>query len=68
MCYFVKDGVVMGEYRPPDIPARDEGRVCRQIVVPSKYRSEILESVYSLPMSGNIGVNKTQDRILQHFY
>ena len=40
----------------------------RQIVVPTKYRTEILELAHSLPMSGHLGVNKTQDRIIQHFY
>ncbi len=64
VCYFVKDVVLMRKYRPPEIPATDEWKVYRQIVVPSKYRSEILELKQGLPISGNLGVNKTQDRIL----
>ncbi len=46
----------------------DEWRVHRQIVVPTKYRSEIHELAHSSNMNGNLGVNKTEDRILQHFY
>ena len=68
VCYFVKDGVLMRKYRPPNIPATDEWKVYRQIVVPTKYRSEILELAHSLPMSGHLGVTKTVDGILQHFY
>ncbi len=40
----------------------------KQIVVPAKYRLEILEIAHALPVSGHLGVNKTEDRILQHFY
>ena len=42
--------------------------VYKQIVVPPRQRAEILKLVHSLPMSGHLVVNKTQDRILQHFY
>ncbi len=50
--YFVKEGVLMSTYRPPNIPATDKCKVYRQMAVPSKYRSEILELAHSLPMSG----------------
>ncbi len=36
-------------------------------MVPSKYNSRILEIAHALPISGHLGVKKTQDRILQHF-
>ncbi len=68
VCYFVKDGVLMRKYRPPNIPATDEWKVYRQIVVLTKYKSEMLALAHSLPISGHLGVNKTEDRILQHFY
>ncbi len=68
MYYFVKDGVLMRKFRPPAISAINEEKVYKQIVVPSKYRSKILELPHSLPMTGHLGVNKTQDRIRQHFY
>ena len=41
VCYFVKDGVLMRKYRPPNIPATDEWKVYRQIVVLKKYKAEI---------------------------
>ncbi len=68
MCYFVNDGVLMRKYRPPEIPVTDEWRAYRQIVVPTNYRSEILELTHSLPTNGHLGVNKTDGRVLQHFY
>ncbi len=40
----------------------------RQIVLPSKSRSDILELAQSLPFGGSLGVNKTKEIILQHFY
>ncbi len=56
------------EVQTSEHSATDEWRVYRQIVVPTKYRSKILELAHSLPMSGHFGVNKTEDRLLQHFY
>ncbi len=50
VCYFVQDDVLMRKYRkfiPPEIPVGDEWRVLRQIVVPSKYRSEILNIAHA---------------------
>ena len=68
VCYFMKSGVLMRKWRPADVPADDEWKVNYQVVVPSKYRKEILHMAHSFPLAGHLGVNKTQDRILQHFY
>ncbi len=40
VCYFEQDGVLMRNYRPPDVPASDEWKELKQNVVPAKYRSE----------------------------
>ncbi len=56
----------MRKYRPHETPVSDEWKVMKQVVVPGKYRSEILE-IYALPISGHLGVNNTDDGILQHF-
>ena len=68
VCYFIKSGVLMRKWRPPDVPADNEWKVLYQIVVPSGYRSHILSLAHDIPMSGHLGVTKTCDRILQHFY
>ncbi len=56
MCYFVQDGALMRNYRSPDIPVTDEWIVYKQIVVPTKCRSEILELAHSLPISDHLSV------------
>ena len=34
VCYFVKDGVLMRKWRPPDVEASHEWKIIHQIVVP----------------------------------
>ena len=41
VCHFMKDGVLMRKYGPPEIRATDEWKVYRQIVAYNKYRSYI---------------------------
>ena len=66
--YFLRDGVLMRKWRPPDIPANEEWAVLNQIVVPKVYRDEILSMAHSLPLGGHLGVNKTVHRILKQFF
>ena len=39
-----------------------------QIVVPSEYRQEIISLAHEAPLSGHMGVHKTQEKILSHFF
>ena len=68
VCFFTKNGVLMRKWRPPDVSADDEWAVKYQIVVPKVYRPEILSMAHETPLAGHMGVNKTQQRILSHFY
>ncbi|MES9950010.1 MAG: RNase H-like domain-containing protein [Candidatus Thiodiazotropha sp.] len=68
ICYYIKNGILMRKWRPPDVPADDEWTVNHQIVVPKIYRSEILSLAHETPLSGHLGVNKTYHKILNHFY
>ena len=68
ICYYVKNGILMRKWRPPDVSAEDEWTVNHQIVVPRVYRPEILNLDHETPMSGHLGVNKTYHKILNHFY
>ena len=43
-------------------------RQIHQIVVPLQYRPSILKVAHDIPMAGHLGVTKTKDRILAHFY
>ena len=58
----------MRKWRTPDVSADDEWAVKYQIVVPNVYRPEILSMTHETPLAGHMGVNKTQQRTLRHFY
>ena len=68
VCFYVKNGILMRKWRPPDVSAEDEWTVNHQIVVPRVYRLKILNLAHDTPMSGHLGINKTYHKILNHFY
>ena len=68
VCFYVKNGILMRKWRPPDVSAEYEWTVNHQIVVPRVYRPEILNLAHDNPMSGHLGINKTYHKILNHFY
>ena len=68
ICYFVTNGVLMRKWRPPDISAEDEWAIKYQVVIPKAYRVEILSMAHETPLAGHLGVNKTYQKILNHFY
>ena len=68
VCYFVKNGVLMRKWRPPDVSAEDEWAVKYQVVIPKAYQAEILSMAHETPLAGHLGVNKTYQKILSHFY
>ena len=66
--YYCKTGVLMQRWRPPDTQCNEEWRVVNQIVVPKQLREEVLQLAHEGPLAGHLGINKIQQRILQHFY
>ena len=58
----------MRKFRPPDAPADEEWEVVHQIVVPKVYHNEGTSIAHDRPMAGHLGVKKTNDRILRHFW
>ena len=68
VCFYTKNDVLMRKWRPSDVPADDEWAVKHQIAVPSSYGPHILSLAHGTPMSGHLGINKTYQRILEHFY
>ena len=65
--YYVKNGVLMPKWRPPNVPASEEWSVVHQIIVPKVYQSEILKLAHESPLGGHLGINKTH-KITKHFY
>ena len=66
--YYKKSGVLMRHWKPPDAPANETWRAVHQIVVPGPYRNEVLHLAHESPLAGHLGINKTHQRVLQHFY
>ena len=58
----------MHKWRSPTVPSNEEWQVSYQIVVPPNCRADILQLAHATPMAGYLGVNKTYQRILNHFY
>ena len=67
-CFYIQDGILMRKWRPPDTPPNEVWQVVHQIVVPVAYRGDIMSLAHDTPMAGHLGVNKTYNRILSHFY
>lgn len=66
--FFLKDGVLVRKWTPPQVSAQDDWGVLTQIVVPKTHRHDILKLAHDNPLAGHLGVNKTYDRILRCFF
>lgn len=49
-------------------PDQDEWDICYQVVVPVPYRPHVLCLAHDHPLSGHLGIRKTYNRILKHFF
>ena len=67
-CYFTKNGVPMKMWRPPAVPTEEVWAVQYQMIVPKTYRPDVLSTADETPLPGHLGVNKTCQRFLDHFY
>ena len=68
VCFYTKHGILMRKWRPPSVPADEEWTVHHQVVVPKPYWNEILMLAHETPLSGHLGVTKTYNKVLKHFY
>ena len=66
--YFKWSGVLMRKWRPRDVPATDTWRTVYQIVVPQSKRQDVLSMAHETALAGHLGINKTYQRVLNHFY
>ena len=67
-CFYLKSGILMRKWRPPNAPVDQEWQVFHQIVVPTIYRGSIISLAHDTPMAGHLGINKTYQKILNYFY
>lgn len=42
--------------------------VLKQVIVPSKFRKQILSLSHDIPLAGHMGIKKTRERILRNFF
>ena len=68
ICYYLKDGLLMRKYRPSETRADEAWRLINQIVLPQCYRTEVISMAHDIPLAGHLGVNKTNEIILAHFF
>ena len=54
----------MRKWRLPEVPASDEWKVVYQIVLPHKYRHDVLSIAHETPMAAHLGVSKTYCKAL----
>lgn len=57
-----KEGLMYRHYRDR------KGKVLDQLIVPEKYRKDILDLCHGNGWSGHLGVNKTKERLLMEYY
>lgn len=65
--YFVDDGVLVRRWKPKMIK-NVECSTVYQIVVPTTFRLQVLSLAHDHVLSGHLGITKTYDRILHHFF
>ena len=58
----------MRKWRSPTAPVSYEWKVVYQVVIPHKYRHDILSFAHETPMAYHLGIKKTYRKILNHFY
>lgn len=63
--YCLENEVLMRKWCPRNEP---ELRSAYQIVVPTAYRQHVLSLAHDSPWSGHLGITKTYNRILKHFF
>ena len=66
-CYYYSEGILMKNWRLSTAPANEKWQVVHQVVVAKMYRREVLHHAHVSPMAGHLGINKTYQKVLNHF-
>ena len=64
--YFFDGYVLMRKWAPPN--SDHDWRSVFQVVVPKPYRTQVLSVAHDHDLSGHLGVRKTYNRVLKHFF
>ncbi|XP_033736589.1 uncharacterized protein LOC117324870 [Pecten maximus] len=63
--FYVSRGLLYREFQSPSV---GNGRVFKQLVIPEKLRSTVLQLAHDTMMAGHLGAKKTMDRIRTEFF
>ena len=67
VAYFIENGLLMRTYNPR-AGVDSAWSTVVQVVVPRVLRNKVLSLAHDIPWSGHLGVTKTYDRVLRHFF
>lgn len=65
--FLIKDGLLMRRWRTHD-SVEKEWNMIYQVVVPTIFRQQVLSLAHDHALAGHLGITKTYNRILQHFF
>ena len=65
--YFIENGLLLRRWRDRRDGDSDSSAVV-QVVIPSKHRQSVLSLAHDNVWAGHLGVAKTYDRVLRHFF
>lgn len=63
--YFQKDGILFRHFQSPK---HNNGEPVKQLVVPVKYRNDILKLAHESVFGGHLGTQKTADKVMSQFH
>lgn len=66
VAYFFDDGVLMRKWSPRHVT--DDWGTVFQVVVPKPFREQVLSVAHDHELAGHVGVRKTYDSLLKHFF
>ena len=67
IAYYMEEDLLMRKWSP-SVAADAEWGVVSQVVVPAEYRTHVLSVAHESDWSGHLGVNKTYQLLLKHFF
>ncbi len=65
--FFVKDGLLMRRWNKSN-SVENEWNIVYQVVVPTAFRQQVLSLAHDHMIAGHLGITKTYNRILKHFF
>lgn len=66
VAYYFEEEVLMRKWSPPK--AEEDWSTVYQVVVPKPYRLHALSVAHEHELSGHVGIRKTYDSLLKHFF